>query len=289
MMCREPARLELLLQRNPEGPDERCGSTSCRCSAEAYLRDDLPIEAIGAFLGIVFDGLTVHIGAGSPSMSTALLDARPGRGCSTVDRGRADRSLRRRRAPPAPRDPAGEGARASGRGRRPEPGGAGLAEADIAKVVDFSDVDAVLKATARIKLDGVLTVSADRAVPVVAAVAEARGLPGIGVETAHLMTHKVAMSAGSPTPACRNPASPPCARSPSGVGRPTRSGSRRCSSRPTRVASAASSASSRSTTSTRICMRRSLASPTGEAILEEYVEGIEMNGIVLARDGEGSC
>jgi cysteine synthase A len=28
------------------------------------------------------------------------------------------------------------------------------------------------------------------------------------------------------------------------------------------------------------------ASPTGEAILEEYVEGIEMNGIVLARDGE---
>src|SRR4030095_10416049 len=39
----------------------------------------------------------------------------------------------------------------------------------------------------------VLTVSADRAVPVVAAVAEALGLPGIGTETAHLMTHKVAM------------------------------------------------------------------------------------------------
>jgi biotin carboxylase len=29
-----------------------------------------------------------------------------------------------------------------------------------------------------------------------------------------------------------------------------------------------------------------IASPTGEAILEEYVEGIEMNGIVIARDGE---
>ena len=28
------------------------------------------------------------------------------------------------------------------------------------------------------------------------------------------------------------------------------------------------------------------ASPSGEAILEEYVEGIEMNGIVIARDGE---
>ena len=38
-----------------------------------------------------------------------------------------------------------------------------------------------------------MTVAADRAVPVVAAIAEARGLPGIGVETAHLMTHKIAM------------------------------------------------------------------------------------------------
>ena len=34
-------------------------------------------------------------------------------------------------------------------------------------------------------VDGVLTVSADRAVPVVAAVAEELGLPGIGTETAH--------------------------------------------------------------------------------------------------------
>ena len=73
------------------------------------------------------------------------------------------------------------------------PDAPGLAEADIARVVDFSDIEAVLKATARLRIDGVLTVSADRAVPVVAAVAEARGLPGIGVATAHLMTHKVAM------------------------------------------------------------------------------------------------
>src|SRR5205823_8242056 len=57
----------------------------------------------------------------------------------------------------------------------------GLQEADIAKVVDFADADAVIKATAKLKLDGVLTVSADRAVPIVAAVAAARGLPGIGV------------------------------------------------------------------------------------------------------------
>ena len=87
----------------------------------------------------------------------------------------------------------------------------GLKDADIAKVVDFSDPGAVVRATARVRLDGVLTVSADRAVPVVAAVAEARGLPGIGTATAHLMTHKVAMrrrlgESGVPQPrfaACR--------------------------------------------------------------------------------------
>jgi biotin carboxylase len=73
------------------------------------------------------------------------------------------------------------------------PDALGLAEADRRFVVDFSDVDALLRAVEGEAFDGVLTVSADRAVPVVAAVAEARGLPGIGVETAHLMTHKVAM------------------------------------------------------------------------------------------------
>src|SRR5881392_4160850 len=69
----------------------------------------------------------------------------------------------------------------------------GLREADVGEVVDFMDVDAVAEAGRRHSVDGVLTVSADRAVPVVAAVAEALGLPGIGVETAHLMTQKIAM------------------------------------------------------------------------------------------------
>jgi biotin carboxylase len=69
----------------------------------------------------------------------------------------------------------------------------GLGEADEAEVVDFMDVAAVTEVGRRHAVDGVLTVSADRAVPVVAAVAEALGLPGIGTETAHLMTHKIAM------------------------------------------------------------------------------------------------
>jgi len=73
------------------------------------------------------------------------------------------------------------------------PDALGLKEADIAKVVDYADPGAVIKAVGRIKIDGVLTVSADSAVPAVAAIAAELGLPGIGVETAHLMTHKIAM------------------------------------------------------------------------------------------------
>ena len=69
----------------------------------------------------------------------------------------------------------------------------GLAEADVAEVVDFTAVPEVLEVAQRVGVDGVLTVSADRAVPVVAAVAEALGLPGIGTQTAHLLTHKRAM------------------------------------------------------------------------------------------------
>ena len=69
----------------------------------------------------------------------------------------------------------------------------GLAAADVAEVVDFADVESVVAASRRTGANGVLTVSADRAVPVVAAVAEELGLPGIGSETARLLTHKRAM------------------------------------------------------------------------------------------------
>jgi biotin carboxylase len=162
----------------------------------------------------------------------------------------------------------------------------GLQEADIAKVVDFSDVDAVLKATARIKLDGVLTVSADRAVPVVAAVAEARGLPGIGTHTAHLMTHKVAMrarlaDAGVPQPrfaAVRTLSERYRAANEVGfpaVLKPADSGGQRGVFRVESMDDIE-----------RHLHEALAASPSGEAILEEFIEGMEMNGIVLARNGE---
>ncbi len=166
------------------------------------------------------------------------------------------------------------------------PDAPGLKEADIARVVDFSDVDAVLKATARLRLDGVLTVSADRAVPVVAAVAEARGLPGIGTRTAHLMTHKVAMrarlaDAGVPQPrfaAVRSLSERRRAADEVGfpaVLKPADSGGQRGVFRVESIDDIDAH------------LHEALAaSPSGEAILEEFVEGMEMNGIVLSRGGE---
>jgi biotin carboxylase len=166
------------------------------------------------------------------------------------------------------------------------PDAPGLKEADIAKVVDFADAEAVLKETARLKLDGVLTVSADRAVPVVAAVAEARGLPGIGVETAHLMTHKVAMrrrlaDAGVPQPrfaAIRSFSERRRAADEVGfpaVLKPADSGGQRGLFRVESVDDIDAH------------LHEALhASPTGEAILEQYVEGTEMNGIVIARSDD---
>jgi biotin carboxylase len=81
----------------------------------------------------------------------------------------------------------------------------GFAGADAAEAIDFGDVEAVVAAARRHAVRGVLTVAAERAVPVVAAVAEALGLPGIGSETAHAMTNKIAMrrrlaDAGVPQP-----------------------------------------------------------------------------------------
>jgi biotin carboxylase len=166
------------------------------------------------------------------------------------------------------------------------PDALGFAEADARVVVDFSDVDAVLAAVADEQIDGVLTVSADRAVPVVAAIAEARGLPGIGVETAHLMTHKVAMrrrlaEAGVPQPrfaALRKLSER--RRAADEVGFPA-------------VLKPADSGGQRgiflvhSLDDVEAHLHEALsASPTQEAILEEYVEGTEMNGIAIARAGE---
>jgi biotin carboxylase len=165
------------------------------------------------------------------------------------------------------------------------PDAPGLAEADVAEVVDFSDVAAVAEAGRRHAVDGVLTISADRAVPVVAAVAEELGLPGIGTETAYVMTQKIAMrrvlaDAGVPQPrfaAVRNVHEGYAAIERVGlpaVLKPADSGGQRGVFR---IDSA---------DDLERHLHAALAeSPTDEAIVEEYVEALELNGLVVVRDG----
>jgi len=162
----------------------------------------------------------------------------------------------------------------------------GLAEADDAEVVDFVDADAVVDVARRHAVDGALTVSADRAVPVVAAVADELGLPGIGRETAHLMTHKVAMrrrlaEGGVPQPqfaairAWREAAAAAETVGFPAVLKPADSGGQR------------GLFLLRSFADLERHFHASLAeSPTGETILEEFTDGLELNGLVVARRGE---
>ena len=162
----------------------------------------------------------------------------------------------------------------------------GLISADVAEVVDFTAVPEVIEVARRVGVDGVLTVSADRAVPVVAAVAEELGLPGIGTQTAHVLTHKRAMrdalgAASLPQPpyaTLRSAADVDAALAAvsfPAVLKPVDSGGQRAVFR----------------IESREELERDLAeaiaeSPTDEALLEEFVDGIEMNGIVIARGGE---
>jgi biotin carboxylase len=162
---------------------------------------------------------------------------------------------------------------------------AGLTEADVAEVVDFRDVAAVTEVGRRHGVDGVLTISADRAVPVVAAVAEDLGLSGIGRETAHLMTHKVAMrrrlaEGGVPQPrfaAVRNLHEGKAALKTVGtpaVLKPADSGGQRGVFR------------LEGADDLERHLHSALAeSATEEAIVEGFAEGLELNGLVVVRDG----
>jgi biotin carboxylase len=162
----------------------------------------------------------------------------------------------------------------------------GLRAADVGELVDFTDVEGVIEVGRRHEVEGVLTVAADRAVPVVAAVAEALELPGIGLETAQRMTHKLEMrrafaEAGVPQPpfaAVRSLDAVPLALGVvplPAVLKPADSGGQRAVFR----VESADDVMRELTEATE-------ESPTGVAILEEFVDGIELNGIVVVRDGE---
>jgi biotin carboxylase len=166
------------------------------------------------------------------------------------------------------------------------PDAPGLAIANVGEVVDFLDVPAVVEAGRRHGVGGVMTYAADRAVPVVAAVAEALDLPGIGTETAHLMTNKIAMrrqlaDAGVPQPRFAAVRTLQEARAAAGaVGFPA-------------VLKPADSAGQRglflceSLDDVERHLHASLVqSIEQEAILESYHEGKEVNGLLVLRDGE---
>jgi len=162
----------------------------------------------------------------------------------------------------------------------------GLRLANVSEVVDFTEIDAVIAVARRHGVDGVLTVSADRAVPVVAAVAEKLGLPGIGSDTALRMTHKLAMRGSladarlpqprfAPLRSDRDVEAAIAAVGFPAVLKPVDSGGQRAVFR----------------VDERDELERNLAeamdeSPTQEALVEGFVEGIELNGIVVARSGE---
>jgi biotin carboxylase len=161
----------------------------------------------------------------------------------------------------------------------------GFAEADAGEAVDFSDAAAVAEAGRRHGVDGVMTLASDAAVPIVAAVAEELDLPGIGSEAAHLATNKIAMrrvfaERGVPQPrfaAVREVADARAAAK--SIGFPA-------------VLKPADSAGQRG-----IFLLRSIddlaqlpltlaASPSGEAILEEFHEGREINTLLVAREDD---
>ncbi|MGH2934161.1 MAG: ATP-grasp domain-containing protein [Gaiellaceae bacterium] len=161
----------------------------------------------------------------------------------------------------------------------------GLATADVAEVVDFADVPEVIDVGRRYAVDGVLTVATDRAVPIVAAVAEELGLAGIGTQVAHVMTQKIAMrrvlaDAGVPQPrfaAARDLASARAAAETVGfpaVLKPADSGGQRGVFR------------LESIDDLDAHLHAALAeSVGGEIVIERFHDGLELNGLVVARDG----
>jgi biotin carboxylase len=166
------------------------------------------------------------------------------------------------------------------------PDAPGLAVADAVETVPFDDLPGLVEVARRNAVDGVMTFAADRAVPVVAAVAQASGLPGIGTETAHLMTNKIAMrrrlaDAGIPQPrfaALRSVREVrPAAHA---VGFPA-------------VLKPSDSAGQRglflvhSVDDVERHLHAALVQSTEEeAILESYHPGLEVNGLLVARGGE---
>jgi biotin carboxylase len=165
------------------------------------------------------------------------------------------------------------------------PDAPGLQDADIGLVVDFADPAVVLAAVRDLEIDGVTTVQAERAVPVIARLAEALGAPGIGVETARAMTHKATMRRRLAEAAVPQPRFAPL-RTESDVPRAVGEVGFPAVLKPADASGQFGVFQVGSVEEVAARLPDALAvSPTGEAILEEFAEGTEMNGIVVVVDG----
>ncbi len=166
------------------------------------------------------------------------------------------------------------------------PDATGFPDVDVPCVVDFADADALEAAVRDLGIDGVTTVQAERAVPIIARLADALGVYGIGVDTARRMTNKQAMrtrlqEAGVPQPRFASVrTTEDVVGAAEVVGFPA-------VVKP--VDSAGQHGVFRVDSVEDVLARLPDAlgvSPSGEALLEEFVDGTEMNGIVIVDGGE---
>lgn len=86
------------------------------------------------------------------------------------------------------------------------PDALGMAEADVALVVDVTDHEGAIRAGQEYDIDGVMTMQSDLPVPTVGAVVDALGLPGVGLEVGARCSNKIEARqrfavAGVPQPA----------------------------------------------------------------------------------------
>jgi biotin carboxylase len=166
-----------------------------------------------------------------------------------------------------------------------DPNAVAFALAEISEAVDFTDVARVAEIGAREGAQGVLAVCTDRAVVPAAAVAEALGLPGIGVDVARVMTNKAAMRASLDAANVRQPPYAIVSKANDiaklggsvpfpAVLKPTDSGGQRG------VFLVDSPEEAERMLAETLALSRS-----GTAILEEYVSGVELNGLLVVRGG----
>jgi biotin carboxylase len=167
-----------------------------------------------------------------------------------------------------------------------DPQAVGFAAADVAETVDFTDLERVVEVGLRHQIDAVVAISTDRAVPIAAGVADRLGLPGIGTETARVMTDKAAMRICLREHAIPQPSFAVLS------GEVESSSELKAVGLPA-VLKPVDSGGQRGLylISNQIELAEHLPqtlahSRSGRAMLESFIEGHELNGIVVTRDGK---